>query len=182
MRDTKQPVANRRVTNKLNIKIVEPVSPEQVREQLAADKREQQDQLAQADPEKNGEGRDEPAGVPPNAEKEPDAQPNPREGNPEPKEREPKEPGRAPAPNAAPKPEEREPDVAEPPANGGEKDGARDNKEGDKPPPPADDAEALEKIHSQASRRTGQGTARRPEAGGGATGSARPTPGPTARG
>jgi collagen type III alpha len=141
VRDTKQPVANRRATNKLNIKIVEPVSPEKVKEQLAADKQEQQDQLAQADPDKNDDPRDEPADPQPNNGKEPAPEPNPRDANPQPK-----EPDRAPAPNAAPKPGDREPDAAEPPANEAEKNGTPENKEGDKPQPPADDAEALEKF------------------------------------
>jgi hypothetical protein len=57
-RDNKQPLGNRTNTQPLKITIIKPVSPEEVQEQLAADKQAQQDQLAQSEQPQNDQNRD----------------------------------------------------------------------------------------------------------------------------
>lgn len=66
-RDNKQPTANRAATPRLKIEIRPEKSAEEVQRELAADKRDQQDQLAQADDARNAAGRervDDPAARP----------------------------------------------------------------------------------------------------------------------
>ena len=141
VRDSKQPVANRRVTSKLNLRIVPPVSPEAARQQLAADQQAQQDQLAQADPRADADtpGDPMPADQPRRAES--PAQPS-----------EPENGARPPAGNDTGdrNPEQKtgengEKSPAENAGRNGDKEpsgdaGSRDEKR------PADDAEALEKF------------------------------------
>lgn len=52
-KDNRQPLANRKNTPRLNVTIIDPVSAEKVKEQLAAEKRKQEDQLASADVDRN---------------------------------------------------------------------------------------------------------------------------------
>lgn len=56
--DNRQPRPNRKNTPKLKITVSKPVSDEEVREQLAEQKKKQEDQLADASAEQNREGRD----------------------------------------------------------------------------------------------------------------------------
>lgn len=51
--DNRQPSANSKRTPKQNIRIVEPVSPQEAKQQLAKEKEKQQDQLASADDARN---------------------------------------------------------------------------------------------------------------------------------
>lgn len=56
-RDNKQPLGNRTNTQPLKITIIKRVSPDEVQEQLAADKQAQQDQLAQSEQPQNDQNR-----------------------------------------------------------------------------------------------------------------------------
>lgn len=56
--DNRQPRPNRKNTPKLKITVSKPVSDEEVRQQLADEKKKQEDQLADASAEQNREGRD----------------------------------------------------------------------------------------------------------------------------
>lgn len=143
VRDSKQPVANRKVTNRLNLKIVAPVSPEAAREQLVADKAAQQDQLAQADPQMRDPENGDPQ--PPEADNKP-----PRDDN-----------SPAPEPAAARQPADARPENTDPKQNGEPKEPSPPETEptSDDPQPdkgngadekrPADDAEALERFIRQ---------------------------------
>lgn len=62
-KDNKQPIANRKNTPRLNIKILAPVSPQESKQQLAAEKQKQQDQLASANDAQNAEGKEKPEGM-----------------------------------------------------------------------------------------------------------------------
>ncbi len=130
-RDTKQPNANKRVTNRLNLKIVPPVSPQEAKQQLAEDKQAQQDQLAQADPE-----RDQPPEAP--------AEAKPEEG-------EAPQPAGAPARPEAPRPKgDNKNDAAENDPPAAEKADQPEAKKPDAPTAeekqPADDSKALERF------------------------------------
>lgn len=97
-KDNKQPTANRKNTPRLNIKIIDPVSPKEAQQQLAQEKQKQQDQLAQADDRNNDRERPEQPARPDNANNEkpqPPEKQNPNDKQPDDKNNaNNKEPGR----------------------------------------------------------------------------------------
>jgi len=140
--DNRQPSGNSKRTPKQNIKIVDPVSPEEAKQQLAKEKEKQQDQLAAADDARN------PDRPPPPRD---DTNPPPRDPNDKPQ---PKEPNEEPKNEPGEKQKTQEGDDAKPnegdqqrnadgsksghPQDGDAKDGSQQKK--------ADDETALEKL------------------------------------
>lgn len=116
-RDNKQPHGNRSTTPRLKIKISPPAKADELAKQLEEDRQQQQDQLAQADPD-------------PNQEK-PDAQPA-EEGQPPrpPMKPQPKKPGEKPEPKPGePRPEQDPAQLEEPDQQAeGQPDQPRQNK------------------------------------------------------
>jgi collagen type III alpha len=76
-RDNKQPHGNRTTTQRLKIKITEPVKPEEAQKQLQQDLKQQREEFDRQNPEKNGDARpDQPKQEDPKQqEKRPDAAP-----------------------------------------------------------------------------------------------------------
>jgi hypothetical protein len=99
-KDNKHPVANRASTPRINVRIGKPASAEEVEQQLAEEKKKQ-DQLAQADNQRNPER--------PDASPPPDSGEDNKPGNPETRP-EPRDPQERAKPE--PQPPEKEPDAA----------------------------------------------------------------------
>lgn len=101
-RDTRLPVANSRSTPRIEVTIREPISPKEAAEQLAKEKQQQQDQVAQAEPKGDRPEPKEDA----EQEKNPDPKPTDTPKKQNPRDRTEPEPAKKPEPQEKPEPEE----------------------------------------------------------------------------
>ena len=137
-RDNKQPTANRGVTPRLTLEIREEKSAEEIRQDLAAEKKNQEDQLARADDSRNQEGREELPGKEPSGDG--SDQPNEDKGSANERPNPPDSDTGAEPPKADPKRDEKDPNDAESAENRGER----------QPKPAGNENErALEKLLQQ---------------------------------